>query len=78
MAQERVIQESTNNDSFERSPFLVGGRPFAQAIAKERAQDDEYKSRTANGGDRRRNESMHTIGETTEIHERRVADERRK
>lgn len=73
-----VIHESTNNDSFERCPFLVGGGPFAQAIAKERAQDNEYKSRTTNGGDRCRNESLHTISETTEIHECRVADERRK
>lgn len=78
MAQEHVIHESTNDDSFQRCPFLVGGSPFAQPIAKERAQDNEYKGRAPDGGYCRRNESLHTIGETTEIHEGRVADERRK
>ena len=46
-----------------------------QAIAKKRAQNNECKSRACNGGYSRGNESLHTVGESTEMHERRPANE---
>jgi hypothetical protein len=68
----RQTRNATHHNSFQCSPFIIRGGPLPKPLGEQEPQNDKHCGRSQDGPRKHNVESLHSVRESAQRHDRRV------